>query len=61
MGQDSFSKLMASLHEKHLKKTKNSPPLKRRQQQPQAHSHRNRGCGGGGGGGCKLEHTSLWA
>jgi hypothetical protein len=48
MDQDIYSKLMASSHERHLKRTKNLPPQKWQQLllQPQQPRRRLRRCGG---------------
>jgi hypothetical protein len=42
MDQESYSKLMASLHERHLKRTKNLLPQKWQQQQQQQQQQRPR-------------------
>jgi len=51
MDQDSYSKLMASSHERHLKRTKNLPPQIRRRSGSSCSSSSS---SQGGGCGCRL-------
>ena len=58
MDQDSSSKLMASSHERHLKRTKNLPPQKWQQQPPQPPQPRRPG---GGASSNKPRYSLDWS